>query len=77
MLHGLLFTQVKGSLDEEGYEAAKDNAISKFDAIDRLVNEYAPDQIELALSSDDVRRIHRKRQKSSYDRCGECLSNGS
>ena len=28
--------QVKGSLDEEGYEAAKDNAISKFDAIDRL-----------------------------------------
>ena len=31
----------QGSLDEEGYEAAKDNAISKFDAIDRLVNEYA------------------------------------
>ena len=26
------------------------NAISKFDAIDQLVNEYAPDQIELALS---------------------------
>ena len=47
----------QGSLDEEGYEAAKDNALSKFDAIDRLVNEYAPDQIELALSSDDVRRI--------------------
>jgi membrane dipeptidase len=53
----------QGSLDEEGYEAAKDNAISKFDAIDRLVNEYAPDQIELALSSDDVRRIHAKGKK--------------
>ena len=53
----------QGSLDEEGYAAAKDNAISKFDAIDRLVNEYAPDQIELALSSDDVRRIHAKGKK--------------
>ena len=53
----------QGSLDEEGYEDAKDNAISKFDAIDRLVNEYAPDQIELALSSDDVRRIHAKGKK--------------
>ena len=53
----------QGSLDEDGYEAAKDNAISKFDAIDRLVNEYAPDQIELALSSDDVRRIHAKGKK--------------
>jgi membrane dipeptidase len=53
----------QGSLDDEGYAAAEDNAISKFDAIDRLVNEYAPDQIELALSSDDVRRIHAKGKK--------------
>ena len=53
----------QGNLDKEGYEAAKDNAISKFDAIDRLVNQYAPDQIELALSSDDVRRIHAKGKK--------------
>jgi len=53
----------QGSLDEEGYAAAQDNAISKFDAIDRLVNDYAPDQIELALSSDDVRRIHAKGKK--------------
>jgi len=53
----------QGSLDEEGYTAAEDNAISKFDAIDRLVNEYAPDQIELALSSDDVRRIYAKGKK--------------
>ncbi|MDC0878994.1 dipeptidase [Flavobacteriaceae bacterium] len=53
----------QGSLDEEGYETAKDNAISKFDAIGRLVNEYAPDQIELALTSDDVRRILAKGKK--------------
>ena len=53
----------QGSLDEEGYVAAEDNAISKFDAIDRLVNEYAPDQIELALTSADVRRIHAKGKK--------------
>ena len=53
----------QGGLDEEGYAAAEDNALSKFDAIDRLVNEYAPDQIELALSSDDVRRIHAKGKK--------------
>ncbi len=53
----------QGSLDEEGYAAAEDNAIDKFDAIDRLVNQYAPDQIELALTSDDVRRIHAKGKK--------------
>ena len=53
----------QGSLDEEGYAVAEINAISKFDAINRLVNEYAPDQIELALSSDDVRRIHAKGKK--------------
>ena len=53
----------QSTLDDQGYAAAEDNAISKFDAIDRLVNEYAPDQIELALSSDDVRRIHAKGKK--------------
>src|SRR5690554_2572838 len=45
------------TLTEEGYAAAYDNAISKFDAIYRLTEEIAPDQIELALTSDDVRRI--------------------
>ena len=51
------------SLNDNGYKKAYDNAISKFDAIHRLVNEYAPDQIELALTSDDVRRIHAKGKK--------------
>ena len=46
------------SLTTAGYAAAYDNAIDKFDAIHRLTTKYAPDQIELALTSDDVRRIH-------------------
>lgn len=45
------------SLNENGYKKAYENAISKFDAIHRLTKEFAPDQIELALTSDDVRRI--------------------
>lgn len=45
------------SLNTEGYAKASENAISKFDAIHRLCEEYAPDRIELALTSDDVRRI--------------------
>ena len=53
----------QGELDDDGYASAMDNAISKFDAIDRLVNEFAPDQIELALTSDDVRRIHSNGKK--------------
>ena len=53
----------QGELNDEGYNAAMDNAIDKFDAIDRLVNKYAPNQIELALTSDDVRRIHAKGKK--------------
>jgi len=53
----------QGELNEEGYAAAYENAISKFEAIDRLINVYAPDQVELALSSDDVRRILAKGKK--------------
>lgn len=47
----------QGDLDEEGYADAYENAISKFDAIERLTTEIAPDQIELATTSEDVRRI--------------------
>ena len=59
----LVVYTAQGELNEEGYEAAYNNAISKFDAIGRLVNKYAPDQIELALNSDDVRRILNKDKK--------------
>lgn len=45
------------SLTTGGYARAYENAISKFDAIHRLCEEIAPDQIELALTSEDVRRI--------------------
>lgn len=45
------------SLTAEGYAKAYDNAMSKFDAIHKLVSEFAPDQIELATSSNEVKRI--------------------
>ncbi|NNC45904.1 MAG: membrane dipeptidase, partial [Winogradskyella sp.] len=51
------------SLTENGYAKAYDNAIAKFNAIHRLVNDYAPESIELALTSDDVRRIHQSSKK--------------
>lgn len=47
----------QGELTEEGFDNAYKNADDKFKAIHRLTEEYAPDQIELALTSDDVRRI--------------------
>jgi membrane dipeptidase len=51
------------SLNAAGYEKAKANAMAKFDAIHRLCEEIAPDKIELALSSDDVRRINKSGKK--------------
>ena len=47
----------QGELNEAGYKRAYQNAIDKFDAIERLTKKIAPDQIELALTSKDVRRI--------------------
>ena len=49
----------QGELNEEGYKKAYQNAIDKFDAIHRLTEKIAPDQIELALTSKDVRRINK------------------
>ncbi|WP_339726042.1 dipeptidase [Maribacter stanieri] len=45
------------TLTDEGYAKAKENAIQKFEAIHKLCEEIAPDQIELALTSKDVKRI--------------------
>lgn len=45
------------TLTKEGYAKAKENAMAKFDAIHRLCEEIAPEEIELALTSEDVRRI--------------------
>lgn len=47
----------QGELTEEGYKRALENAWDKFDAIDRLTQKIAPDKIELARTSADVRRI--------------------
>ena len=41
----LVVYTAQGELNDQGYAAAMENAIDKFDAIDRLVNKYAPDQI--------------------------------
>ncbi len=51
------------SLTPGGYQRAEANALSKFEAIHRLCEELAPEQIGLALSSDDVRRIHASGKK--------------
>ncbi len=51
------------SLTDDGYAKAYDNAMAKFNAIHKLVNEIAPDQIELATTSDDVRRIQKSGKK--------------
>ncbi len=44
-------------LTDAGYAAAYENAISKFDAIHWLAEDKAPEQIGIAYTSDDVRRI--------------------
>ena len=53
----------QGDLTPEGYKKAADNAQSKFDAIRRLTEIYAPTKIGLATSSkevDSLRKISKK-----------------
>ena len=42
----------------ENYARAQEQAMQKFEAIHRLTTELCPDRIELALTADDVERIH-------------------
>jgi membrane dipeptidase len=51
------------AFNASGYERAYQAAIAKFDAIHRLTEQIAPDQIELAVTSADVRRIHARGKK--------------
>ena len=44
----------QGELNEEGYAKAKENAYSKFEAIANLTIQFAPEDIELARSSQEV-----------------------
>jgi membrane dipeptidase len=47
----------QGPLTPEGYENAYKQAVAKFDAVHALAEELAPNQIGLALTPADVRRI--------------------
>ncbi len=58
----IVYTQ-QGPLDDKGYLKAKENALSKFNAINRLVYLYAPDQIEMARSSKELKQIIEKGKK--------------
>jgi len=51
------------TLTDEGYKKAYDNAIAKFEAIRWLCEKAAPEKIELAYNSDDVRRIVKSGKK--------------
>ncbi|APQ18937.1 dipeptidase [Maribacter hydrothermalis] len=53
------------TLTDEGYTKAKQNALDKFEAIRKLCEEIAPDKIELALTSADVKRIHKAGKKAA------------
>lgn len=48
------------NLDSAGFARAHAQAMEKFDAIHRLVEQIAPDRAELALTAADARRIHAK-----------------
>ena len=51
------------SLTESGYAKAYDNAMAKFNAIHKLTNEIAPDDIGLATTSEEARKIFNQGKK--------------
>ena len=53
----------QGELNDEGYANAYKQAMSKFEAIHKLTNEIAPNDIELAVTSEEVRSIDKKGKK--------------
>lgn len=53
----------QGELNEQGYSKANENAMAKFHAIHQLCEKFGPDQIGLALTSEDVRNIHAQGKK--------------
>lgn len=55
----------QGDLSTDGYKKAAENAMSKFEAIHMLCKEIAPDQIELARTSDDIKRIAMSGKKAA------------
>ena len=53
----------QGDLTPQGYKKAADNAQSKFDAIHRLTEVYAPSEIGLAVSSREVDSLRKMGKK--------------
>ena len=53
----------QGELTEEGYDKAYKNAISKFDAIEKLTSVIAPNSISLAVTSKEAKDIHASGKK--------------
>jgi membrane dipeptidase len=51
------------AFEAAGYQRAYEQAIEKFEAIHRLTKVLAPEQIELALTAADVRRINARGKK--------------
>ncbi|UMB53353.1 dipeptidase [Lutibacter sp. A64] len=53
----------QGELTPEGYANAYKQAIAKFNAIHKLTEEFAPNEIELAITSEKARTINKKGKK--------------
>ena len=53
----------QGDLTTEGYKEAYENAISKFEAIHKLTEELAPNEIGLATNSEEVRSLLKQGKK--------------
>ena len=60
----LVVYTAQDSLNDNGYEKAYENAIDKFDAIHRLINDYSDGQLSLATSSSDVYEIVKSGKKA-------------
>lgn len=58
-------SQNPDALKPVGYERAYKAAVEKFDAVHCFTGEIARQQMELALSADDVRRIHANGKKAA------------
>lgn len=54
----------QGDLNKEGYAAAYENAIQKFDAIHRLTGQLATAQLGLATNSQEVRELVKRGKKA-------------
>ncbi|MGE0442681.1 MAG: dipeptidase [Gemmatimonadales bacterium] len=59
----IVYVGQNGELNEAGYARAKAQAMEKFDAIDRLVTELAPQRIGLAHTAAEARAIYASGRK--------------